>query len=108
MDPFDWAWWAREEEEHPVSKPSTDLTNLLKQSVERTGSNSSIESITRSPSLLQQITVNVQAYQAHRVERSVYSLQPTVEADLVIDIDLSTLQPTVGVGSQRIDLQAYI
>ena len=97
--------------------------NLLKRSNRKDQASSSIESITRLPSLLQAYysqryslqsaskptTVNVQAYQAHRVERLVYSLQSTVEADLVIDYSIpKSITKSITSRSQRIDLQAYI
>ena len=69
---------AEEEEEVVPFQPSADLTNLLEQSVDRTGSNSSIEPIPRLPSPLQSTlltTVGVKADYSQRIDLQRLQLQ---------------------------------
>ena len=77
---------AEEEEEVIHFKAIYRSHNLLKRSVEPEASYSSIESVTRSPSLLPSLLQST--YSVERSERSVNS------------------KSTVGVGSQRIDLRS--
>ena len=79
------------EEEASSSKSSTDLTNLLKQSVKQTGSSSSVKSITRSPSLLQL------SYSAYSLQANVRSVRACWSLHQVIEFD----------SHDRIDLQIY-
>ena len=84
--------------------------NLLKQSVERTGSNSSIESITQSPSLLQTFEASVSIYQsteAFELEDQAYS---GIESPTRLTVTLEAFEPeesTVGAEAKASINKAY-